>query len=227
MSNSFQKEFEDQSLQALYRKMKKTAKARFGYAQRLKRHHTFTLWSMSLFSAGLIVLSLLPNFTPQLQVSTGTYQFLQFILSLFVLVISILLGSSNYSDRSEKMHRCALEINGLCHEILPSCKENSDHELYKKTLFRYSNILDAYENHEPIDFAFVKLDLPEDYTLTKWQKFMIPVRYWFSYWIHAVLMAVLVGVFAFVLIQTKRASKTSESTPAVITSPAVQEPRQP
>ena len=112
---SFEKEFQDQNIQALYRKMKKTAKARFGFAQRLKRHHTFTLWSMSGFSAGLIVLSALSTFGIAIHVPTPVYSFLQFLLSLGILVISLLLSSSNYADRAEKAHRGALEINRICH----------------------------------------------------------------------------------------------------------------
>jgi SMODS and SLOG-associating 2TM effector domain family 5 len=199
MAKSFEKEFEDQSLQALYRKMKKTSKARFECARRLRRHHSFTLWGMSLFSAGLIVLSLISTFGIKLHVEQPMYTFLQTLLSLFVLVISLLLSSSNYSDRAEKMHRCALEINQICHEILPSCKENNDSDLYHETQKRYALILDSYENHEPIDFSIVKLGLPEDYSVSDHEKTWIYIRYWLSYWIHGFLILVLLSVFIIVL----------------------------
>lgn len=218
MSKSFEREFEEQSLQTLYRKMKKTAKARFGCAQRLRKHHMFTLWSLSLFSAGLIVLTILTSFDIAVHVDPKIHTFLQVILGLFVLVISLLLNSNNAIDRAEKMHRCALQINGLCHEILPACKENTDQELYRNTQFRYSSILDSYENHDSIDFAFVRLELKEDYNVKQMERAWIYLRYWSGYWIHVALLAVLLGVFVFIGVLERRANQAVQRTSATPTS---------
>ncbi len=97
------------------------------------------------------------------------------------------------------MHRCALEINSICHEILPACRVNIDADLYTKTHLRYSNALDSYENHEQIDFDFVKLGLPEDYVVSGWQKFLYHVRYWLTFWLHGALIVTLLFVFGLVL----------------------------
>lgn len=193
--------FEEQSLRVLYRKMHKTARARFNCAHRLRLFNTFTLWTMSGFSTGLIILAALSTYKIPITVDPATYGFLQFCLSLSILVISILLSSGNHSDRSEKMHRCALEINALCHDILPACKENKDNQLYEETLAKYLNILAAYENHLQIDFDFVKFDFPEDYTLTRWEKNQIYIRYALRFWIHIMLLLMLIGVFAYVIIK--------------------------
>jgi hypothetical protein len=53
--NPFARDFEHQSLRSLYRKMKKTALARFECATRMRRHQTYSLWTISIFSAGLII----------------------------------------------------------------------------------------------------------------------------------------------------------------------------
>lgn len=177
-AKSFKDDFENASLQTLYRKMKKTSKARFNAATRLMRHQTFSLWTMSLFSAGLMVLQLLGAYKIPIGFSDSSYQFIQMALGLLVLVLSLLLTSNKFSERSEKMHRCALEINNLCNKILPKCKDDNDSALYNKTLTEYNTILDANENHEQIDFAYVKLSLPEDYQFTKTQRFCVHARYW-------------------------------------------------
>jgi hypothetical protein len=199
MPKSFEDLFEEQSLRALYRKMQKTARARFNCAHRLRNKHTFTLWSMSFFSAGLIVLSALSTYGIHLAVDGSAYSFAQFILALSILVISLLLSSGNYSDRAEKMHRCGMELNALCHSILPACKANSDQTLYERTLARYSDILAAYENHEDIDFALVKLEFPEDYPQKRFGVFFTHLKYWSGFWIHGVMFLTLVFIFWYVL----------------------------
>ena len=99
------------------------------------------------------------------------------------------------------MHRCALEINALCHNILPACKENTDNHLYEETLAKYLNILAAYENHLQIDFDLVKFDFPEDYTFTWWEKNQIYIRYALRFWVHIMLLVMLLGVFAYVIMK--------------------------
>lgn len=193
--------FEEQSLRVLYRKMHKTARARFNCAHRLRLFHTFTLWTMSGFSTGLIILAALSTYKIPIAVDPSIYGFLQFCLSLAILVISILLSSGNHSDRSEKMHRCALEINALCHNILPACKENKDNQLYEDTLAKYLNILAAYENHLQIDFDLVKFDFPEDYTFTRWERNQVYIRYASRFWVHIMLLLILLSVFAYVIMK--------------------------
>ena len=157
MSNPFATDFEDQSLQTLYRKMKKTAKARFNAARRLSLHQTLLLWSTSLFSMGLIILPLLSAFSIPIARSEGTYSFIQVSLALLVLVFSLILTGNAFSSRAEEMHRCGVELNNLCHQILPDCKDNTDRALFVSTLAQYNSVLNAYENHAGCDFDLVKL----------------------------------------------------------------------
>ncbi|MEQ1748553.1 MAG: SLATT domain-containing protein [Prosthecobacter sp.] len=116
-------------------------------------------------------------------------------LGLLVLVLSLLLTANKFSERSEKMPRCALEINNLCHKILSKCKDDNDSALYNKALTVYGTILDANDNHEQIDFAYVKLSLPEDYQFTKTQRFCVHVRYWLGYWVYGLLALLLLTAF--------------------------------
>jgi len=219
MPKSFEDVFEEQSLRTLYRKMQKTARARFNAAHRFKQHHTFTLWTISLFSTGLIVLSVLPYYKVNIAIDSDGYALIQFLLALAILVISLLLTFGNYSDRAEKMHRSGLELNALCYSILPACKGNIDQSLYESTLAKYSNALNSYENHENIDFAFVKFDFPEDYPPKCGDKFKAYFLYWIRFWIHFALIAILAGSFYYAL-KKNEANKAMEPTPAAVTDPA-------
>ena len=200
MPDSFASDFEPQSLRTLYRKMKKTAKARFNCANRLATHQTYSLWSVSLFSAGLIGMTLLSALSIPTNLSLPYYNLLQIMLALLVLVLSLLLSSNKYSDRAEKMHRCALELNALCHEILPDCQTDEEKpDVYKRTLARYGNILNSYENHADLDFDFVRVALPDDYPLSAGQWFVIKAKYVCDFWLYLLLLAALIGSFGILL----------------------------
>src|SRR5439155_26212164 len=131
----------------LYSKMRKTAKARFNCAKRFSTHQALSLWSLPLFSAGLIGMTLLSVLHIRTNLDAPFYDLLQIMLALLVLVLSLLLSANKYSDRSEKIHRCALEINALCHDLLPYCAPGKDDlAMYDQTLEKYGNILNSYEN---------------------------------------------------------------------------------
>jgi hypothetical protein len=200
MAKAFATDFESQSLRTLYAKMKKTAKARFNAANRLSNHQSFSLWSLSLFSAGLIGMTLLSALSIPTNLSVQYFNLLQIMLALLVLVLSLLLSANNFSERSEKMHRCGLELNALCHQLLPECQSDQvEPEIYKATLEKYGNILNSYENHANIDFDLVRIVLPEDYRLRLDQKLIIQLRYVLGFWIYLSLLLLLVGAFVLLL----------------------------
>jgi hypothetical protein len=197
-ANPFARDFEDQSLRSLYRKMKKTALARFECATRMRRHQTYSLWTISIFSAGLIIFPIVKAFGIPIHVSAGAFDVMQVGLALMVLVLSLLVSANNVGDKAEKMHRCGLEVNALCHEALPFCRtDTDDKEKYESFRLRYAQILAVYENHDPIDFEQAKLLLPTEYNLTGPQRFFIRLRYWLNFWVYAALMVVLLACLRF------------------------------
>jgi hypothetical protein len=201
LPNPFARDFEDQSLRSLYRKMKKTALARFECATRMRRHQTYSLWTISIFSAGLIIFPIVQAFGIPIHVSTGWFNVMQVGLALMVLVLSLLISANNVGDKAEKMHRCGLEVNALCHEAVPFCRTDThDEAKYEFFRVRYAQILAVYENHDPIDFDKVKLLLPDEYKLTGPQRFSIHARSWVNFWMYAFLMLALVTCLWFVLI---------------------------
>jgi hypothetical protein len=216
MADAFAKDFEAQSLRTLYTKMKKTAKARFNCAKRLSSHQTYSLWSLSLFSTGLIGMTLISALNIRTNLSPPFYNLLQIMLALLVLVLSLLLSANNYSDRSEKMHRCALELNALCHEILPDCQTDREKpDVYKQTLDKYGNILNSYENHSNIDFDLVRIALSDDYPLRWYQRALIRVRYVFGFWLYLSLLILLVTAFVVLLWPRHKALEGNEAKPPI------------
>jgi hypothetical protein len=178
--------------------MKKTALARFECATRMRRHQTYSLWTISIFSAGLIIFPIVKAFGIPIHVSAGAFDVMQVGLALMVLVLSLLVSANNVGDKAEKMHRCGLEVNALCHEVLPFCRtDTDDKEKYESFRLRYAQILAVYENHDPIDFEQVKLLLPTEYNLTGPQRFFIRLRYWLNFWVYAALMVVLLACLRF------------------------------
>ena len=77
------------------------------------------------------------------------------------------------------MHRCGVELNNLCHQILPDCKDNTDRALFVSTLAQYNSVLNAYENHAGCDFDLVKLEMASAYDLSRLTIWVIYARYWF------------------------------------------------
>jgi hypothetical protein len=193
--------------------MKKTAKARFNASIRLGSHQTYSLWSLSLFSVGLIGMTLVSALRIPTNLSGPHFNLLQIMLALLVLVFSLLLSANNYSDRAEKMHRCALELNALCHEILPDCQmQEEKSDVYRRTLDKYGNILNSYENHANIDFDLVRVALPDDYPLTRAQRLLIRLKYISGFWLYLALFALLIVSFALLLLPRDRAPISHSSS---------------
>lgn len=193
-TNPFQRDFEDQSLRSLYRKMKKTAMARFECASRMRRHQKFALWSMSIFSAGLIIFPLLQAFGIPMHVGAGWLNVMQVAMALMVLVLSLLMSTNNVGDRAEKMHKCGLELNALCHEALPHCRgEDCEVTIYETFRSKYSQILNVYENHEDLDFDRVQMKIGEVWPSHWYSNALIVLRTWLDFWVYYLLIAVLVA----------------------------------
>ena len=99
------------------------------------------------------------------------------------------------------MHRCALELNALCHEALPHCREeNSDLRLYETFRDKYSQILNSYENHEDLDFDRVQMKLDEVWPKHRYSHALIQIRTWLDFWVYYLLIAVLISAVYITLI---------------------------
>lgn len=79
--------------------------------------------------------------------------FVQVVAAAAILTVSILLNGSNFAERAEKMHRCALELNSLVREAELIFEEEADRGRMRDIQRRYEEILARYENHANIDYT--------------------------------------------------------------------------
>lgn len=140
----------------LLRALRVTSTARFGAAQRLRRHETYSLWSISLCSLFVILVSILEPFGIKLTLPTNIVNLSLVAASSVILVVSIIVNGEKYGERAEKMHNCAMEINTLAAKL----EESIFNKLPDKTgeiRLDYEQILKRYENHSDIDFEHAKI----------------------------------------------------------------------
>jgi hypothetical protein len=136
----------------LYRRAFITARIRFKSARRLSFHQKMTKWSMTIASIALIAmpLSQLLGIDPMFDVKLLTL--LEIIYAVVVLAISLIISQDDFATRSERMHRCGLELSNIYREIEPYRNNTWDRKLYEQFSKAYDNTLAQHENHDDIDF---------------------------------------------------------------------------
>lgn len=156
--------------QHLLRSSTITASARFNASRRLRVHQDVSLWAVSVFSVVLIVVPLLTRFGVETNLSAPTIDLLNVVAAIAILVISILVNSSNFAERAEKMHRCALELNALSREVkLRIQAEGAETSNLRDLQARYEEILARYENHEDIDFKVAQIKKAPEFYGIRWR----------------------------------------------------------
>jgi hypothetical protein len=184
--------------QELFRRVETTCKSRYNASSRLQWQHTFSQWTIALLSLTLIIVPLIELSSIPVAYSSSYVDVMQIILAALVLVYSLLIGTENFSRRSEKLHRCGLELGRLARQIKPYKEgEESGIVKYEELQNRYYDILEKYENHARIDFLFTRLDMHQIYypnQLIRWSAFcLIWLRYFFVYSGHFLVIALVLG----------------------------------
>lgn len=173
---------EEHSLNVLYRKIAKTACSRFNCSARLQKAHRFSLYILTFFSLASIASSLLILCNLPLPVASNFLTFAQITFSLTILILSLLLTGAHDSAKHEKMHRSGLELNSLAKRILAyNMEERANSKNYTLILEEYTALLNAYDNHDQIDFDWVKLEKNDEYQLSTWNKCWLCVKYIFTF----------------------------------------------
>lgn len=156
-------------LNNLYRKIVITACARFEASRRLLLHHQLSLWTVSLFSVGIIVYQLIEILEIKTAISKPTLIIVQIVSSLVIIVFSVLVNVSRFSERAVRMHEGALEINELAGKLFPFLSNSEDsRNIYNEIRNKYDNILKRYDNHGQIDYRVAQQKKASD-------------RYWLGY----------------------------------------------
>ena len=172
----------------LYGRVSKTAASRFNASRRLRIHNAASLWTISLFSLGLILVSLLQALALPLPYSDKLVNLIQVFLSITILVISVILTMNNYGIRAERFHACGLEMSEIALKLERVEREDGTIEDYNAFADEYSEILRRYDNHEQIDFMFMKLQKPQHYSEPRWFSFLVYARFGAQFLPYAVLL---------------------------------------
>ena len=164
--------------QELYERVTKTTKNRFSAQKRLKHHSQCALWTITLSSIFLLIPPLAQAFSLKLNQDVQTINFVQILLTITILIISVALSMANFSARSERIHNCGIELNSLVRKIYPkiTCVDKEDD--YECLNLEYDNILKRYENHASVDFMRTKLEMASYYNPPYWYKPLFLIRYY-------------------------------------------------
>lgn len=133
-----------------------TAAARFAGANRLRRHERYSLFSITMCSIAVIVISLLEPFGVKLILPPNAVNLVAATISLLILVISLLVSGSKYGERAEKMHAGGMEINSVGRRLEGAIKMG-DAQLIDELSEEYENILKIYENHIDVDYRVAQI----------------------------------------------------------------------
>ncbi len=158
-----------------------TKGARFSAAKRLEEMDDASTKSLTLLSAYLIIIGLLPVFFPSWNervpsrlLGIGTVG-----ISILMLVYSMIESSRKYAVKAYRFHECALKI-GRLYDALRQAKgidseRTKDGELQRITK-KYERTLECYENHQPIDFDVFQTQKPDYFKLSRFRIFKIKAR---------------------------------------------------
>lgn len=148
-------------IQALKKRMKTTAYARFHSARRYDSLNNYSLFSLTISSFTLIFSTLLQKYSDNRIFDNQQLELIQLIASITIATLSIVVSLSSYSIKSEKMRTSAEEINSLISKAEFTADTASSEELNKKT----KKIRNKYEalkikslNHKRFEFEYGKRD---------------------------------------------------------------------
>jgi hypothetical protein len=142
---------EDTNCDALRQMISKTMAARFQASRRLDFHNKLSLFSISLFSIILILVSLLQLVDFKFTFDNTVVNIGQVFLSIVILCFSIAISMSDFSLKSSKHHECGVQLNELTYKLMNKWGVVLSDQEYEQKLGEYFNILSKYENHSEAD----------------------------------------------------------------------------
>lgn len=142
---------EDTNCDALRQMISKTVAARFQASRRLDFHNKLSLFSISLFSIILILVSLLQLVEFKFSFGAVVVNIGQVFLSIVILCFSIAISMSDFSLKASKHHECGVQLNELVYKLMNKWGVVLSDQEYEQRLSEYFNILSKYENHTEAD----------------------------------------------------------------------------
>lgn len=141
------------SFELLYKKSFATRNARLEAYRRNLRLQSLSTYSVSGISALTIALSLYLAVAPKDNLK-DLFGLIGSVASLFILIISLVDGSKDYSLKAYLFHKCSLELSPICIKIQKIIhKGDFDEEVFDQLEKNYDDILNNYElNHTQVDY---------------------------------------------------------------------------
>jgi hypothetical protein len=181
---------ESKPYQELYDRVNKTTKNRFAAQRRLEHHNKAVLWTITLSSIFLLITPLAQGFGLPLTQDKTLIDFVQILLTVVILAVSIILSMANFAVRGERIHNCGMELNGLARRIYPKVGLTAEDIEYHDVNKEYDEILRRYENHTKVDFMRTKLEMSQYYQPPVWYRPIFFLRYLSEFWLYiAILLA--------------------------------------
>jgi len=156
----------------LYDKIRKTKGAKFNAYERLGRRQKRSFYAIGILSAHLIIINLLQPFG--LLTVPDDYSVISFIsvsLSIMLLVFVTIENSTEYNLKGNNFHNCTKDLGRVFNDLDSLIERKvTDTKEYDNISNKYSEILDKYHNHSPIDYEVHKTKHKNDFKLNLFQK---------------------------------------------------------
>lgn len=162
----------------LYDKIWKTKGARFNAYERLRRRQKRSFYATGVLSAYLIIINLLQPFgILTIPDDSSIISFISVSLSIILLVFVTIENLAEYNLKGNNFHNCAKDIGRVFNELHSLIERKvTDIEEYDNISKKYSEILDKYDNHSPIDYEVHQTKHAKDFKLNWFQKNWILLR---------------------------------------------------
>lgn len=146
-----------------------TKHSRYNASDRLKKKHLLSIYTISVLSVYVVVLSLLSKYGFNVE-NAQMYDLLSVVSAIFILVLSLTEASKNYMVASERLFISGNEIRDLLDELKKySNKSASDVLDIESISSKYSHVLKTCgENHETIDFDLFRAQRPTNFKEINW-----------------------------------------------------------
>lgn len=168
-----------ESYNSLDKRIWKTKHARYLASNRLKKRNIWSQYTISILSVYVLALSIAPKYSYFTDISPDKINFINIILSICIIVVSLLEANNGYQLQSERLFNCANELNGLLQQLKSGRDFSDDISKDIQTVSKqYEAILHKYgENHTSYDFDLFKAMNPSDFQLDGVKALLIPYYY--------------------------------------------------
>lgn len=147
-----------------------TAQCRFNAATRLRRHSTFSFFTTTILSLGLIFIPLMQNADIPLAFPSKVLNMISIFLAVSVLIYSIVIATARYDARADKLTQCGDNLKSL-NRKLSKILENNDNINIEDFQVQYDSLIANTENHSDTDYLSSILSMKRDYRITGFSRF--------------------------------------------------------